>query len=192
MSSATLSASIDTIKNSGHAKQLPVRLPPLITLKEDTVHHKLVCGLACECRDVRVGKHFVLRGTCATDSHRNGESCAGAGIRSGPTPIVLGTIGSLDHRPCQFTSACSQTSTPSNSCAMTSMMLSTAFGIPLARSLLLSPSRTCDCRHVSGPDASQPTFTAPPHRCSTWIWGILLHTNPDAAQAHREDAWFNR
>ena len=65
-------------------------------------HHKLVCGLACECRDVRVVKHFVLRGSCTTDCHRNVESCVGAGIRSGPTPIVLGPIRSLDHRPVDF------------------------------------------------------------------------------------------
>ena len=56
---------------------------------------------------------------------------------------------------------CSQTSIPSNLCAMTSMMLSTAFKIPLSRSLLLSPSRVCGCRHVTGPDASQPTSIAP-------------------------------
>ena len=41
------------------------------------------------------------------------------------------------------------------------MMLSTAFGIPLSRSLLLSPSRVCGGRHVTGPDASQPTSIAP-------------------------------
>ena len=85
--------------------------------------------------------------------------------------------------------ACSQTSIPSNSCAMTSMMLTTAFRIPLSRSLLLSPSRisktsqmpeetplgtsaryevwsvlrstSVRCWHVSGPDASQPTSIAP-------------------------------
>ena len=35
------------------------------------------------------------------------------------------------------------------------------FQIPLSRSLLLSPSRVCGCRHVTGPDASQPTSIAP-------------------------------
>ena len=50
---------------------------------------------------------------------------------------------------------------PSNFSAMTSMMLTTAFRVPLSRSLLLSPSRICNCRHVSGPDASLPTSIAP-------------------------------
>ena len=58
-------------------------------------------------------------------------------------------------------SACSQTSIPSNLCAMASMMLSTAFKIPFSRSLLLSPSCICNCRHVGGPDVSQPTSIAP-------------------------------
>ena len=58
-------------------------------------------------------------------------------------------------------SACFQTFITSHLCAMTSIMLSTAFRIPLSRSLLLSPSRVCTCRHVNGPDVSQPTSMAP-------------------------------
>ena len=58
-------------------------------------------------------------------------------------------------------SACSQTSISSNLCALASMMLSTAFEIPVSRSLLLSPSCICTCRHVGGPDVSQPTSIAP-------------------------------
>ena len=86
-------------------------------------HHGLVCGFACRSRDVRVERHLALRSTCTTDCRRNGESCIGTGIRSIPTPLVLGP----KHRPVDF---CSQTSTPSNLCAMTSVMLSTAFRIP--------------------------------------------------------------
>ena len=103
-------------------------------------------------------RHLALRSTCTTDCRRNGERCIGTGIRSRPTPLVLGSIKSLNYRPVDF---CAQTSIPSNLCAMTSMMLSTAFRIPLSRSLLLSPSRVCGCWHVTGPDASQTTTIAP-------------------------------
>ena len=71
-----------------------------VTLATDHVetkhgHHELVCGFACRFRDVRVERHLALRSTCTTDCHRSGEGCVGAGIRSRPTPIVLGSIGSL-------------------------------------------------------------------------------------------------
>ena len=65
-------------------------------------HHELVCGLACELRDVRVETHLTLRSTCTTDCRRNGESCVGAEVRSGPAPLVLGSIKSLDQQLFHF------------------------------------------------------------------------------------------
>ena len=58
-------------------------------------HHELVCGLACELRDVQAKGHLACS-TCTTDFHRSGERCVGAEIRSGPTPLVVGSIKSLD------------------------------------------------------------------------------------------------
>ena len=90
-------------------------------------------------RDIHVERHFACS-TCTTDCHRNGESSVGAEIRSGLTPRVLGSIWSLDQSTVDFW-LFPKTPIPSNLCTMTSVMLSTAFRIPLSRSLLLSPSR---------------------------------------------------
>ena len=96
--------------------------------------HEVVCGL----RDARVGTHLTLRSTGTTDCRRNAESCVCAGIRSGPTPLVLGSIKSIDQQLVGFWLF--PDIHTSNLCAMISMF-TTAFRMPLSRSLLLSPSR---------------------------------------------------
>ena len=136
MSSATLPAPVSTIKNSGHAKQFPGMTSTTDHVEAKHKQHELVCEL----RGVRVETHLPLRSTCTADCRRNGESCVGAEVRSGPN-----TTRSFD--PTGFSTrnlsipGCSQTSIHSNLCAMISTMLTTAFKIPSSQSLLMSPSR---------------------------------------------------
>ena len=85
-------------------------------------------------------RHFTCRSTCTTDSHRHGESCVGALLRFGPTPLVLAAIKSLGLQLVSV-SASSGTSLPNNLGAMMPVELATAFRIPNPESLLLSPSR---------------------------------------------------
>ena len=119
MSSATLLASVGTIKNSEHANRLPAWLSPLITLKQSTgiMNLSVACGFACRFREVSLfaapARQTVVemaRVALALEfAHRSFL------VPSGVSTIVL------------WISACSQTSTPSNLCAMTSMMLSIGF-----------------------------------------------------------------
>ena len=54
-------------------------------------------SVRCTCRE----RHLACS-TSTTDSHRNGERCVGAGNRSGPAPLVLGSIKSLDQQLVDF------------------------------------------------------------------------------------------
>ena len=125
-----------------------------------------------------VGQRHLACSTCTTDCHRNGERWFGA-------KFALNTTRSQfqhqESRPVDLSiSHCSQTSIPSNLCATISMMLTTAFRMPLSRSLLLSPSRiskdhvdarrdsarhsgaarsSARCWHVSGPDGGHGAST---------------------------------
>ena len=128
LSSAPLLALVGIVKNSRHAKQLPARLPPPITLKQITGIMNLSVGLpvsvemyvqentsfsAAPVRQTVVEMARVaLALEFALDQHRSFL------VPSRASTIVLSI------------SACSQTSIPSNTCAMTSMMLSTASGYP--------------------------------------------------------------
>ena len=120
LSSAPLLALVCKVKNSRHAKQLPARLPPPITLKQITGITNLSVGLpvsvemyvqentsfsAAPVRQTVVEMARVaLALEFALDQHRSFL------VPSRASTIVLSI------------SACSQTSIPSNTCAMTSMM----------------------------------------------------------------------
>ena len=134
MSSATLPALVGTIKNSGHAKQLRERFPPLLTLKESTGITNLSVGLLVSVEMYVQGitsfsaparqtviemARVALALEFALDQHRSFL------VPSRVSTIVLSI------------SACSQTSIPSNLCAMTSVMLSTAFRIPFVPKFVL-------------------------------------------------------
>ena len=102
-------------------------------------HHKPVGGLVCEFRDVlRVERHLTLRSNGPTDRHRNGESCVGAKIRSGQHHSFL--VPSRVSTVSLSISACSQSSIPSNLCAMISLMWTTALRIPCPE--------VCSCLHA--------------------------------------------
>ena len=124
--------------HSGHAKQLSARLPPLITLNESGGLTNLSVGWPVR---------FEM-------CEKGDTSHAAAPARQ--TVIEMARVAlavSLWTKPHSFScfhqestvdvsiSACSQTSMPSNLCAMITLMLTTAFRMPLSRSLHLCPPR---------------------------------------------------
>ena len=72
-------------------------------------------------------RNLAFRSTCTTDCRRNIESCVGVEFALDQHHSFL--VPSRVSTSRRSLSACSQTSTPSNLCAMISMMLTTAFRI---------------------------------------------------------------
>ena len=172
MSSATLPAPIGTKKELRTRQAIACTTSATHHVGTNHGHHELVyVGLP-----VSFEMHFTLRCTCTTvvDMAR----------------VALALEFALDQHHSLLTSnfstsACSQTYTPNNSCAMISMMLTTASGCPChevcvsiahlqdAVDARRNPARhsgavrsSARCWHVSRPDAGHHAST-----CSTTMCG---------------------